>query len=195
MSLKRGYRKKIKTLLERALLRFFFKLYANSQVQIQKCNENSVFGCDEVGRDIKDGLRHYVRLIRSRRLQVHTLIVLGSRVKATWNPQSDVDVTIIADNLPGEGKNPISMRLFDFRRRILLSDRPLCLGIEPSGCCSRADFLVRLEQFDIQALDAILYGKLIYDDGFWQCAKRKYDNLRKRYGLDGIPLKEMLLLV
>jgi predicted nucleotidyltransferase len=120
------------------------------------------------------------------------VIVLGSRVKDSWTPRSDVDVTIIADRLPRDGKNFFTKRILGFRRNFLLSDRPLYLGVEPSGCCSRKEFLERLNRFDIQALDAVLYGKIIYDDGFWSMVEARYATIEKRYQIECLPLKEML---
>ena len=73
-----------------------------------------------------------------------------------------------------------------------MSDRPLYLGIEPSGCCSKEEFLERLRSFDIQALDAIFYGRVIYDDGFWDVAKAQYTEIECKYGLDPLYLKKLL---
>jgi predicted nucleotidyltransferase len=103
------------------------------------------------------------KLLKNRKLHIHTVVVLGSRVKRSWKPQSDVDVTIIAEGLPREATNILTRRLGILTRRIVLSDRPLYLGIEPSGCCSRQEFLDRLEQFDVTVLDAVFYGRLLFD--------------------------------
>jgi len=195
MAMKKGYRKKFKVILERVLRKVLFKIFSYSNIEIERYHGNSSFGCDELGRDVEDGVRQYVELLKGRKLQFHTVIVLGSRAKGVWAPQSDVDVTIIASNLPKEGRNFLTKRLFDLRRRIILSDRPLYLGIEPSHCCSKAEFLELLEKFDIQALDAVLYGRVVYDDGFWRTVKMKYREMEKKYGLKQIPLKKMLLPV
>ena len=195
MAMKKGYRKKFKVILERMLRKVLFKMFSYSDIEIEQYRGNSRFGCDELGRDVEDGMRQYVELLKGRKLQFHTVLVLGSRVKGVWTPQSDVDVTIIASNLPKEGRNFLTERLFGLRRRIILSDRRLYLGIEPSHCCSKAEFLERLEKFDIQALDAVLYGRVVYDDGFWRTVKMKYREMEKKYGLKQIPLKKMLLPV
>jgi predicted nucleotidyltransferase len=191
MGLKTGYRKKVKTILERLSRRIIRKLLS-TDVKIRPYDSNSSMGTDELGRDVEDGVRKYVEILKRRGVNIQTLIALGSRVKGTWKPESDVDVTIIAKNLPNEGKNAISRRISDLRIRLLLSDRPICMGIEPSGCCSPRQFLERLEHFDIQELDAVLYGKVIYDVGFWRTAIDRYRTLEKKYRLDAMDLKNML---
>lgn len=66
------------------------------------------------------------------------------------------------------------------------------MGIEPSGCCSGEEFMKRLKQFDIQILDAIFYGKVIYDDGFWATVIREYKAIIKQYKLEKLPLRDLL---
>jgi predicted nucleotidyltransferase len=195
MAMKKGYRKKFKVILERMLRKVLLKIFFCSDIKIERYRGNSSFGCDELGRDVEDGMHQYIEHLKDRRLQFHTVIVLGSRVKGAWTPKSDIDVTIIASNLPKEGRNFLTERLFGLIRRIILSDRPLYLGIEPSHCCSKAEFFERLEKFDIQALDAVLYGRVVYDDGFWRTVKMKYREMEKKYALKQIPLKKMLLPV
>jgi predicted nucleotidyltransferase len=189
---KKSYRKKLEVALEKISRRTVYRIFNNPKVNIKKYQQNSSFGYDEFGRDVEDGLRQYIRLLKSRKLQIDTVIVLGSRAKGSWTPTSDVDVTIIAGNLPKEGKNLLTRRLFGLRRNLILSDRPIYLGIEPSGCCSKTEFLEQLEQFDLQALDAVLYGWVIHDNGFWQTVKEKYNEMEKKYKLNEIPLKESL---
>jgi len=193
LAMKKSYKKKIKVAIKRALRRIFYRTLNDPKIKVKNYRENSNFGYDEFGRDVEDGLLQYIKLLKSRKLQIHTVIVLGSRAKGSWTPQSDVDVTVIASNLPRERRNPLTKRLFGLRRKLILSDRPLYLGIEPSGCCSKTEFLERLERFDIQVLDAIFYGKVIYNDGFWRTVKMKYKEIEKKYGLEQIPLKEMLV--
>lgn len=195
LAMKRSYKKKIKTAIERSSRRLFYRILNDSKVKVKCYRKNSKFGYDELGRDVEDGLRQYIKVLKSRKLQIHTVIVLGSRVKGGWEPSSDVDITIIAGNLHNEGRNLFTKRLFSLKRKFVLSDRSLYMGIEPSGCCSKTEFLARLEQFDIQALDAIHYGYVIYDDGFWGTVKIKYKEIEKKYGLEKIPLKKMLAAV
>jgi len=193
VAMKKGYRKKIKKNLERLLRKILSIIFSSSSdVKVKRFNGNSNFGCDEYGRDIEDGLYKYINILKNRGLKVHTVILLGSRVKGLWTPKSDVDVTIIASNLPKEGKNLLFKRLLNFKRRIVLSDRPLYLGIEPSGCCSKNEFLKKLEMFDINALDALLHGRVIYDDGFWLKAREKGKEIMSKHGLSEELLKRVL---
>jgi predicted nucleotidyltransferase len=192
MAMKKGYRKKFKQIIERQLRKTLYQVFSSKNAVASCLKGSSMFGCDEFGRDVEQGLQQYVAILKSRRIEVHTVIVQGSRAKSSWKPESDVDVTIVANNLPKEGRDFLSFRLRDLRRRILLSDRPLFLGIEPSGCCSPRQFLERLEDFDIQELDAVLYGKVIYDVGFWRTVMDRYQTLEKKYHLDAMNLKTML---
>jgi predicted nucleotidyltransferase len=192
VAMKRGYRKKLKKNLERLLRKFLSTIFSSPSVEVKRFNGDSSFGCDEYGRDIEDGLRKYINILKNRGIVLHTVILLGSRAKGLWTSRSDVDVTIIASNLPKERKNLLSKRLTNLKRRLILSDRPLYLGVEPSGCCSKEEFLERLRSFDIQALDAIFYGRIIYDDGFWDVAKAQYTEIECKYGLDPLYLKKLL---
>jgi len=192
MSMKKGYRKKIKQIVEPKFRKLLYQVFSPKNMVSPHSQANSIFGYDEFGRDIEQGLRQYVSILKSRKVQIHTVIVLGSRVKSSWKPESDIDVTIVASNLPKEGRNFLSYRLRNLRRGILLSDRPLFMGIEPSGCCSPEEFLQKMERFDLQILDALLYGQIVYDDGFWSQAKLLYEKIAKKHGLETAPLKKII---
>jgi len=190
--MKKGFRKKLKASFERSLRRILLGLFSSSDWKVQRYSGNSKFGSDDLGRDIEDGLKRYVTILRQRSLKINTVIVLGSRAKGSWIPRSDIDVTVIADNLPREGRNAITFRLFDLKRRVVLSDRPLYIGVEPSGCCTKGQFLKRLKRFDIRALDAIFFGKVIYDDGFWPEALGYFSKLDRTCPLPEEDLRRLL---
>ncbi|MEM3378393.1 MAG: nucleotidyltransferase domain-containing protein [Candidatus Bathyarchaeia archaeon] len=193
IAMKKGYRKKIKVLLEKEIRGLLRKIFSSNKVKVKEYDGGSDFGCDSLGRDIYAGLNQYINILKSRRIHVHTLIVLGSRAKGNWRPESDVDVTIIASNLPKGKKNFFIVgKLFELRRSLILSDRPLYLGIEPSNCSCKEEFLKQLERLDINALDAVLYGKVICDDGFWLKVKGKYEEIKKKYKLNDDVLREKL---
>jgi predicted nucleotidyltransferase len=192
---KESWRKKVKDdlgILRRKLLRLIF---ADTALKVKQFDQGSPFGYDKLGRDVNDGLQKYVRFLFDRNLRVNSLVVMGSRVKGSWTASSDIDVLIVADGLPPEGTNLITRRLFRLRRSLLLSDRPLFLGIEPSGCCSRSEFLTRLRCFDLQTLDAVLYGQVVYDDGFWHVVTEQYRKMEFEYSLNRSFLKELLAKV
>jgi hypothetical protein len=107
-------------------------------------------------------------------------------------PISDVDVTIISDSLSSKNLSAISRRLYDLKVQIQYSDRPLNIGIVASSYYSRSEFIRSIERFDFQALDALFYGKVIYDDGFWQVAMERYKELERKYGFNRDRLKKMV---
>ena len=151
------------------------------------CKETHNLGIDEFGRDLDQCMEQYVTILKRRGLKVRTVIILGSRAKNRWKPKSDIDTIVIASDLPRKG-------FFGLRRWYSLSDRPIYIGVESYGC-SEKDFLHMLENFHIAALDAIFYGKIVYDDGFWSVVKKTFKKLEKKYQLQEIPLKQMLLEV
>lgn len=153
------------------------------------------FGADEFGRDVEKGLLKYVAILKARGIKLHAVLVLGSRVKSRSQPKSDIDVTVIASNLPKEINILGLGRLFGLRRWFLLSDIPLFMGIETSNCCSREEFLHKLEEFDIHTLDALYYGKIIYHDGFWEQIQRVFRGIEEKYDLKKLNLKSRLSIV
>jgi hypothetical protein len=161
---------------------------------------NMELGIDEFGRSVFDGMQMYVNILKRRGIKFNTILVQGSRAKGRWKPTSDIDVTIISEDFPRKNVYtqdfPRFMRkIFGFRRWFMLSDIPLGMGVEPSFCCNTKDFMQMLENFDIHALDAIHYGKIIYDDGFWQEARDRFREIETKYELDKTDLKRMLLVV
>ena len=191
VAMKSGIRKRLREPFKLAIREILFRIDASAG-KTQGYQIASGLGCDKHGKDIESGLREYVRLLRTRDSGLHTILVLGSRVKGTWLPASDVDVTVISDNLSRKSQYPISQRLYDLQVHFRYSDRPLNLGIVASCYYSKSEFIRAIEQFDFQALDALFYGRVVYDNGFWQLAIDRYNELEKRYGLDRIRLKRML---
>jgi len=156
---------------------------------------DSYLGTDDMGRDVASGLRQYINILLNRGVKLHTLLVLGSRAKGRAKPESDVDVMIIASKLPGRSSpklTNLSQKILNIRRWLLLCDAPIYIGIQPSACCSKEEFLLWLKEFKISALDAIYYGKVIYDDGFWKHVLQVFEEIEKKYKLDKKKLKEML---
>lgn len=165
---------------------------------VKRCSKNQELdlGTDDAGRDVVSGLEEYQRLLLSRNVRLHTLIALGSRAKGRGKPESDIDVTIIASDLPGKsspGFPNIPKKILNIRRWFLLNDIPIFMGIQPSGCCSKEEFLSWLGEFKLQALDAVYYGKVIYDDGFWQHVLATFREMEDKYQLNKTNLKELLI--
>jgi predicted nucleotidyltransferase len=192
MPVKYGWKRTPNKVLMR-LHKLFLHLIFGRKTWVSK-GANLELGVDEFGRSIFDGIQRYVEIIKSRGVKVHTVLVLGSRAKGRWNPTSDVDVTVIASNLPVNRHRvwPIK-KIVELKQSFTLSDFPTSIGVEPSECCDKKEFLRRLEKFDIHALDAVYYGKVIYDDGFWEEVKKKVELLEKKYNLPVTELKNRLL--
>lgn len=195
LTVKKGKRKKLKNLFEKFQKRACYKVVYRAKARLKRYDGISRLGHDEFGRDIAYGVSRYIELLLSRGLKISTVVVLGSRAKGFWKPSSDVDVTIIGRNLAQQKDGFVGRRFMGFYSSRQLSDKPLCLGIEPSGCCSEEVFLRRIRRFDIQALDALYYGIVFYDDGFWRKAKEELQEMEKKYGFDEKELKEKLLHV
>ena len=180
--------------IQRRFLRLFFLHYRESKSTDQLID----IGTDDLGRDVALGLKEYVHLLKCRGVLLHTLLVLGSRAKRRGKSGSDVDVMVIASNLPGKSMPKLTnfpQKLLNIRRWLLLSDAPLFMGIQPSGCCSREEFLVWLKDLNILTLDALYYGIVVYDDGFWENILELFKNIEKKFGLQEMNIKKRLLVV
>ena len=156
---------------------------------------NTNLGVDRRGRDVAVCLQMYVTLLIRRGVKVHTLLVLGSRAKGRARPQSDVDVTIIASDLPGKNTfefTDLAQKIMNVRKEILLCDFPLLIGVQPSSCCSKCEFIRWLKDFKAIALDAVYYGKVIYDDGFWNEVKSIFEGIEKKYNLNETEVPALL---
>lgn len=157
---------------------------------------NVDLGIDEFGRSVFEGMKLYVNILNKRGIKLNTVLVQGSRVKGKWKPTSDIDVTIISEDFPRKKGYPQFFNKLHYLKTLFrLTDIPLGMGVEPSFCCTKKDFMAMLEDFDVHALDAIYYGKIIYDDGFWKDVKNKFKQIEIKYELDKTDLKKMLFVV
>jgi hypothetical protein len=117
-------------------------------------------------------------------------------VKGRGKPRSDIDVTVIASNLPGRSSPEfpnIPQKILNIRRWLLLNDAPIFMGIQPSLCCSKKEFLQWLSEFRLIVLDAICYGKIIYDDGFWKEVLAEFGEIEDKYGINRMEIKKLLI--
>jgi len=183
--------------LQRKLCQIIF-LRSRVHFARNSTNQRIDLGIDDLGRDVASGLKEYANLLLSRGVKLHTLLVLGSRVKGHAKSESDVDVMIIASKLPGKSAaelTNIPQKILNIRRWLLLADAPLFMGIQPSGCCSKEEFLRWLREFKISALDAIYYGKVVYDDGFWKYGLNVFKEIKEQCGLKETEIKRVLLVL
>lgn len=139
-----------------------------------ECKNNKLafdLGVDDFGRDVAKGLSFYIQLLIRRGLKINTVVVLGSRAKGRCNPESDVDLIVIANNLPK-----------GLKRKMILSEAPLFMDIQPEGFTVE-EFFHELNNFNITILDAIFYGKVVYDNGFWFQVNKRFKEMEERYPL------------
>lgn len=120
--------------------------------------------------DVNCILREYSKAVSSK-LGKFTGVLYGSIARGDYNVWSDIDFLVVSDKLP---ENPLR------RLELLysLSDVP----IEVKGY-TRNEFLKMIEQRNPIALDALVEGKVIADDGFWEVAKDKFEEVKRRYEL------------
>ncbi|MBS7627178.1 nucleotidyltransferase domain-containing protein, partial [Candidatus Bathyarchaeota archaeon] len=106
-----------------------------------------------------------------KHLSPRCVIVFGSYVKGDFTESSDIDVCVIAQNLPED----------ELSRRTLagLNETPKikAIGFYPE------EFLHYLENRRFLAYDIVSDGNPILDDGFYVTLKRTYDRCVKEYGL------------
>jgi hypothetical protein len=136
-------------------------------------------GKDHMGRDAAVGLLYYLQMLLHRKVDVSVLLVVGSRAKGRWTPESDVDTVVILSGISNEAN------------RSSFSDIPLFFGISPE-VYTRTEFLEMLKKLDLRALDAILWGVVLYDDGFWSLAQKHYSVLETCHSL---PTKRLRALM
>lgn len=107
----------------------------------------------------------------SSKLGKFTGILYGSMAREDYNVWSDIDFLVISDMLP---ENPLKRLEFLYS----LTDTP----IEVKGY-TRNEFLKMIDKRNPLALDALLEGKVIVNDGFWEIAKKKFEETKKKYDL------------
>ena len=99
-----------------------------------------------------------------------TIILFGSYARGNYNLASDFDIIVISDRLKG---NPLERT----RELYMLNEEFLPVDII---AYTRKEFLKALENLSPSALDAMEYGKVLYDNGFYKVAKKKFEELKKK---------------
>lgn len=115
-------------------------------------------------------LKEYSKVLSSK-IGVFTGVLYGSMARGDYNVWSDIDFLVISGKLP---ENPLKRLEFLYS----LTDTP----IEVKGY-TRDEFLRMIEKRNPLALDALVEGKVIVDDGFWEIAKNKFEETKKKYEL------------
>lgn len=120
--------------------------------------------------NVIDVLMDYSEVV-SFKVGKFTGILYGSMARGDNNLWSDIDFLVISDNLP---EHPLKRLEFLYS----LADNP----IEVKGY-TRKEFLKMIEKRNPIALDALNEGKVVVDDGFWEVARDKFEEVKKRYEL------------
>jgi Nucleotidyltransferase domain. len=117
------------------------------------------------GMDKIEGIKWYCEKVR-KRFSSRAIILIGSYARGDFYDDSDIDLIIISDELPEQ----IMDRIY-----ILIKMNDSSIPIEPHGF-KTDEFMGMIRELNIMALDTIYEGKVVYDDGFIDDAKR---NMRK----------------
>lgn len=129
------------------------------------------FGISEYGVDVEEALQKYVEMLHKGPLKVRSIILFGSRARGNHKPWSDTDIIIIAENPSCKvDLNPAEV---------------WGIGLEPKIYTPK-EFIREIKEHDLTALDAIHEGINIYDDGFWDEARRVFKKVKREYKLKRI---------
>jgi hypothetical protein len=186
---------KIEQLL-RKFLRLLFGLQRHTAPNFPISVTTYDFGFDEYNRDIMAAIRTYIETLFNRGVNLHAFLVMGSRAKNRAKRSSDIDVLIIASNLPGASYAEFTnfpQKILEFKRQQLFNDISINIGIQVSSSCSKSEFLQWMHNFKVVALDAIYFGKPIYDDGFWEKTIAEFKEITIKYKLNENRLKTLLI--
>jgi len=114
----------------------------------------------------------YSKIVSSK-LGKFTGVLYGSMARGDNNLWSDIDFLVISDSdkLP---QNPL--KRFEFLYSLTET------SIEVKGY-TKNEFLKMIEKRNPIALDSLVEGKIIVDDGFWEIARNKFEDVKKRYDL------------
>jgi len=120
--------------------------------------------------NVNDILKEYSKIISSH-LGNFTGVLYGSMARGDNNLWSDIDFLVISDKLPQ-----------NLRKRLEFLYSLTEMSIEVKGY-TRTEFLNMIEKRNPIALDSLYEGKIIADDGFWEIAMNKFEEVKKRYEL------------
>ena len=138
--------KKVRELLEKTK-----KLF--NKLRKKDCKVD--LGKTETGEDVYSKLMEWVRNLRKRGIKILLLAVIGSRAKGTWKPWSDIDILLIAENLPPKS----------IKRYLLLLPEDLDIDLR---AYTPEEAKEALEKPDREFLDLIHYGKVIIGEKLYK---------------------------
>ncbi len=111
---------------------------------------------------------------------LRSMVLFGSRARMKHLRESDVDVLIVAEGFEGL---PFYEREY-IVQKLWSQEYPL----EP-WCYTPRELLEAVEKPRIDVVDALDYGIVVYDDGFWSEVRRRYGHRYKRTPYGGIILE------
>lgn len=111
-----------------------------------------------------------------KELGAHSVVLYGPLARGDYNEASDIDIVVIADDLP-KG----FLKRLELLQRLNKSREPI-----EALCYTREEFAWMLERRHATALYAVADGKVLYDDGFFAEMQRRFRRLSEEVGLERI---------
>ena len=105
-------------------------------------------------------MRDYIRKLKEKDIEVHSLVVIGSRAYGYYTTSSDIDVVVIID---------------DYEKVEETFHLGLNTGYIEPRIYAREDAEKLLECYDAVLLEALEFGVVFHDDGFWQRLRKTYE--------------------
>ena len=114
-----------------------------------------------------------IRLLmeQAKHLQPRTIILFGSYARGDFTESSDIDLCIIADNMPKE----------ELARRTL-PDMPGIPKVTIIGFLPE-EFLKYIRTIRFLAFDIIADGIIIYDDGLYKKIREAFNDVIRTHGI------------
>jgi predicted nucleotidyltransferase len=121
-------------------------------------------------KKVETALQHYLKRISSH-IKIHQAILFGSYAQDNYSPGSDIDIAIIADNLPGDpGK-----------RFAMLKDTVLGLDLQPFAY-STEEWDKMVKTHSSFAVEILKRGKVLVPMEGGRKARKSYYGSAKAIG-------------
>jgi predicted nucleotidyltransferase len=121
---------------------------------------------------LSEGLRELAEKLRG--YGVRLIILFGSRARGDYTEDSDVDVLVVADQLPRDPREAYAVVAKLAGPKVT----PTCLNTE--------SFMKRLEDESTMIMEVLEDGKVVYaDEGFLEEVRAKYREVRGRWTRSG----------
>ena len=117
---------------------------------------------------MSEGLRELAEKLRG--YGVRLIILFGSRARGDYTEDSDVDVLVVADQLPRDPREAYTVVAKLAGPKVV----PTCFNTE--------SFMKRLEGESTMIMEVLEDGKVVYaDEGFLEEVRAKYREVRERW--------------